>query len=219
MPKKTTDECEQDIDVDVDLESIMYGYDDDDDVPTEPAKSIYAEYYDDDDVPTEPTKSIFADDDEDVPTEPTKPIFADDDEDVPTEPTKSIFVDDDDEEPKKKNVVKQLRFIDSFRFMASSLDKLSSNLDKSCFTNTSRYYDGKQLELLLRKGVYPYEYMDSIERLAEKKLPPKESFYSRLSGDGISDEDHEHAQMVWETFGMTTLRDYHDLYNQSDVLL
>ena len=44
--------------------------------------------------------------------------------------------------------------------MASTLDKLSSNLDnldKSCFTNTSRYYDGKQLELLLRKGVYPYE--------------------------------------------------------------
>ena len=61
--------------------------------------------------------------------------------------------------------------------------------------------------------------MDSIERLAEKKLPPKESFYSRLSGDGISDEDYEHAQRVWETFGMTTLRDYHDLYNQSDVLL
>ena len=134
--------------------------------------------------------------------------------------TKDVVIDSekqDDIEPKKKNIVKQLRFIDSFRFMTSSLDKLSSNLDKSCFTNTSRYYDGNQLELLLRKGVYPYEYMDSIERLAEKKLPSKESFYSRLSGDGISDEDYEHAQRVWETFGMTTLRDYHDLYNQSDV--
>ena len=103
--------------------------------------------------------------------------------------------------------------------MASSLDKLSSNFDKSCFTNTSRYYDGNQLELLLRKGVVPYEYMDSIERLAEKKLSPKESFYSRLSCDGISDEDHEQVQRVWETFGMKTIRDYHDLYNQSDVLL
>ena len=188
-PKKTTDattyECEQDVDNDVDWESIMYGYDDD--VPTEPTKSVFAEYYDN--VPTADDESIFADDDED------------DSEDI------------DDKEPKKKNIVKQLRFIDSFRFMASSWDKLSSNLDKSRFTNTSRYYDGKQLELLLRKGVYPYEYMDSIERLAEKKLPPKESFYSRLSGDGISDEDYEHAQRVWETFGMTTLRDYHDLYN------
>ena len=237
-PKKTTDECEQDIDDDeqdidddIDWESIMYGYDDDDDVPTEPAKSIFAEHYDDDDVPTEPTKSVFAEYyDEDVPTEPTKSVFADDDDDdVPTTDDESIFADYDDDDDdsediddegsKKKNIVKQLRFIDSFRFMASSLDKLSSNLNKSCFTNTSRYYDGKQLELLLRKGVYPYEYMDSIERLAEKKLPPKESFYSRLSGDGISDEDYEHAQRVWETFGMTTLRDYHDLYNQSDVLL
>ena len=187
----TTDECEQGIDDDIDWESIMYGYDDD--APTEPTKSVFAEYYDN--VPTADDESIFAEYDDD------------DSEDI------------DDEEPKKKNIVKQLRFIDSFRFMASSLDKLSSNLDKSCFTNTSRYYDGKQLELLLRKGVYPYEYMDSIERLAEKKLPPKESFYSRLNGDGISDEDYEHAQRVWETFGMTTLRDYHDLYNQSDVLL
>ena len=165
-----------------------------DDAPTEPTKSVFAEYYDN--VPTADDESIFAEYDDD-----------DDSEDI------------DDEEPKKKNIVKQLRFIDSFRFMASSFDKLSSNLDKSCFTNTSRYYDGKQLELLLRKGVYPYEYMDSIERLAEKKLPPKESFYSRLCGYGISDEDYEHAQRVWETFGMTTLRDYHDLYNQSDVLL
>ena len=61
--------------------------------------------------------------------------------------------------------------------------------------------------------------MNSIERLAEKKLPPKESFYSRLSGEGISDEDYEHAQRVWETFGMKTIRNQHDLYNHSDVLL
>ena len=61
--------------------------------------------------------------------------------------------------------------------------------------------------------------MESLERLAEKKLPPNESFYSRLSGEGISNEDNEHEQRVWETFEMKTLGDYHDLYNQSDVLL
>ena len=113
----------------------------------------------------------------------------------------------------------QLRFIDSFKFMASSLDKLSGNLDKQAFTNTSRYYDGKQLDLLLRKGVYPYDYMDSLKRLDEILLPPKKAFYSRLSGEGISDEDYEHAQKVWKEFGMMSLRSYHDLYNKSDVLL
>ena len=119
----------------------------------------------------------------------------------------------------EKPVKQQLRFIDSFKFMASSLDKLSSNLDKSCFLNTSKFYEGKQLDLLLRKGVYPYDYMDSLKRLSETQLPPKEAFYSKLSGDGISEADYMHAQRVWNEFGMKTLRDYHDLYNQSDVLL
>ena len=58
-----------------------------------------------------------------------------------------------------------------------------------------------------------------MERFNEIQLPPKEAFYSKLSGEDISDEDHEHAQQVWKEFGMKTLRDYHDLYNQSDVLL
>ena len=73
--------------------------------------------------------------------------------------------------------------------MASSLDKVSSNLDKSRFIDTSRYNNGTQLDLLLRKGVYSYEYVDSLKRLDETCLPPKEAFYSKLSGDNISDED------------------------------
>ena len=113
----------------------------------------------------------------------------------------------------------QLRFIDSFRFMASSLDNLVGNLDKSSFLNAAKLYNGKRLDLLLRKGVYPYDYMGSLKRLDETKLPPKEAFYSRLSGEDISDDDYEHAHRVWKEFGMETLRDYHDLYNQSDVLL
>ena len=134
--------------------------------------------------------------------------------------TKDVIVDSYiDKKGKKKDVKHQLRFIDSFKFMASSLDKLTGNLDKSCFTNTSKYYNGKQLDLLLRKGVYPYEYMDSLKRLDEPCIPPKEAFYSRLSGEDINDEGYEHAQKVWNEFEMKTLRDYHDLYNQSDVLL
>ncbi|XP_060083028.1 uncharacterized protein LOC132562303 [Ylistrum balloti] len=120
---------------------------------------------------------------------------------------------------KEKDVKHQLKFIDSFKFMASSLDKLSGNLDQDCFSNTSKYYNGKHLDLLMRKGVYPYEYMDSLKRLDETALPRKVAFYSRLSGEEISDDDYEHAQTVWKEFGMKSLRDYHELYNQSDVLL
>ena len=61
--------------------------------------------------------------------------------------------------------------------------------------------------------------MNSLEKLKETKLPPKEAFYSRLNDKGISDEDYQHARKVWETFEMKNLEDYHNLYNQVDVLL
>ena len=74
--------------------------------------------------------------------------------------------------------------------MASSRDKLSSNLKIDQFVNLKKYYSGNQLSLLLIKGVYPYDYVD------EKGLPPKESFYSKLTGEGITDEDYQHAHTV-----------------------
>ena len=70
--------------------------------------------------------------------------------------SKDIVVD------KEKKVMHELRFLDSCKFMASSLDKLSSNLDKEQFTNLNSMYKGEQLELLKRKGVYPYNYVDSL---------------------------------------------------------
>ena len=73
--------------------------------------------------------------------------------------------------------------------------------------------------LFLRKGVYPYEYMDDWSRFHEAAMRQKEAFYSKLSQEGISDEDFTHGQKVWETFGCTTLGDYHDLYLRTDVLL
>ena len=116
-------------------------------------------------------------------------------------------------------IKQQLRFIDSFKFMPSSLDKLVENLDKNCCVNTSKFYKGKQLSLLMRKGVYPYEYASSCKRFDDKQLPPKEAFYSKLADEGISDDDYKHAQEVWVEFGMKTFKEYHDLYNVSDVLL
>ena len=117
------------------------------------------------------------------------------------------------------DVKQQLRFVDSFKFMASRLDKLVENLDRNCCVNTGKFYKGKRLSLLMRKGVYPYEYASSCERFNDEQLPPKEAFYSKLSDEGISDDDYKHALAVWEEFGMKTCKDYHDLYNVSDVLL
>ena len=69
-----------------------------------------------------------------------------------------------------------------------------------------------QLDLLLRKQVYPYEYMDSWDRFIETSLPPKEAFYNKLRGQAHSDEEYLHAQKVWSTFGCKTILDYHHIY-------
>ena len=103
--------------------------------------------------------------------------------------------------------------------MATSLDKLVNNLPKDAFNNVKRYYSGEKFNLLTRKGVYPYEYMDTPEKLKETKLPPREAFYSKLNNENISDEDYAHAQKVWRVFKMEHFKDYHDLYNKIDVLL
>ena len=115
----------------------------------------------------------------------------------------------------------QIRFINSFKFMATSLDKLVNNLSKDAFNNVKRYYDYEEdkLNLLTRKGQYPYEYMNSSEKLKETQLPPKEAFYSTLNDEGISGENYAHAKKVWKTFETKSLEDYHNLYNQVDVLL
>ena len=72
--------------------------------------------------------------------------------------------------------------------------------------------------LLLRKGVYPYDYMDSWEKFNETSLPAKKDFYSELTLEDISDKDYEHAQKVFKEY-CTDMGDYHDLYVQTDTLL
>ena len=74
-----------------------------------------------------------------------------------------------------------------------------------------------QSSLLTRKGCYPYDYVSSIDILKETKLPSKD--LSKLYDEHISDEDYQHAIKVWDTFNCKTLKDYHDLYLKSDVLL
>ncbi|XP_043465724.1 uncharacterized protein LOC122500722 [Leptopilina heterotoma] len=114
----------------------------------------------------------------------------------------------------------KFRFIDSFKFMASSLEKLASYLTeykivKQAFSN----FTLEEINLLTRKGVLPYEYLDNLVKLKETRLPDKENFYSTLNDSGISDDDYLHAQRVWSTFNCSNLGEYVDLYMKTDVLL
>ena len=155
--------------------------------------------------------------------------------------SKEIVVDTfkDKKSGEMKDVIRDIRFIDSLKFMSSSLDNLSSNLTKCgkcsvckgeikgrCLNSTdknlhetTKYFEGEELKLLMRKGVFPYDWLDDFDKLNETQLPPKKEFYSKLRGEDISDEDYEHAKKVWETFNMKTMRDYLNLYLKSDVLL
>ena len=165
-----------------------------------------------------------------------------------------------------KTITYRLKFIDSFRFMATSLSELVYNTSgifrmeimqrknknseccfvglkndrliykcKECkeewkrplnklienFPNTYQFWNGdlNKFVMSLRKGVFPYEYMDSWEKFNETALPPKKDFYSNLNLEDISDEDYAHAQKVWDVFEIKNLGEYHDLYVQSDTLL
>ena len=81
-----------------------------------------------------------------------------------------------------------------------------------------KYYSGNQISLLLREGVYPYDYVDCLKRLDETRLPPKEAFYLKLTGEGITNEDYQNGHTVWKEFNIESMKDYHKLYNLSDVL-
>ena len=77
----------------------------------------------------------------------------------------------------------------------------------------------KAFELLTRKGVYPYAYMDSFERFKETRLPSKEAFFNDLTKKDISEEDFEFAEEIWKTFKLKNLGELHDLYMETDTLL
>ena len=121
-------------------------------------------------------------------------------------------------EGKVKNKTFKIVFKDSLKFMSSSLGALVNNLPKDAFKNL-KYFTPKQAEILKQKGFYPYEHMNTEEKFNDSKLPPREAFYSKLSGRGITEKDYRHAWNVWNSFKMKTFKEYHELYNITDVLL
>ena len=116
-------------------------------------------------------------------------------------------------------------FKDSFQFMGYSLECLCQELARSGperFTHLRKAFSDiseEDFKLLLRKGVYPYEFMDSIEKLENSHLPSKENFFNSLKQAEITDSDYEHAQKIWTVFNCTNMRDYMNLYLKTDVLI
>lgn len=102
--------------------------------------------------------------------------------------------------------------------MASPLSKLTDNLPREKFVHTKRIF-GDKVDLVTRKGIFPYEYVDSWEKLEDKCLPPKDEFYSHVSGESVSDDDYDFAKKIWSEFNCKTLGEYSDLYLKTDVLI
>ena len=117
--------------------------------------------------------------------------------------------------------------------MQDSLSNLVDNLSKLkikeidndvlikrfCNTYQLSENDVNKFKLLSRKGVYPYEYMDSMKRFNKTELPSKDKFYSTLNLEYISDDDYLHAINVSNTFNINNLGEYHDLYVKLDTAL
>ena len=125
-----------------------------------------------------------------------------------------------DKNGEKQDKFIELRFINSFKLMASSLYSLTSNLvrrGRKLFGFED--YSELQYNLLTRKGIYPYEYMLSWDKFEESQLPLIEAFYSNLNMSSISKDGYQHMQKVWKKFRIRNLGEYHDLHLRTNVIL
>lgn len=136
----------------------------------------------------------------------------------------------------------KLVFVDSYAFMNRSLSDLAGNLDRTEFkilkseiydnagdesawlpllNRTTRSAESKAATLgaLIRKGVYPYDHIESLAVFDETALPTRDQFFSKLSESSITESEYEHAEQIWKLFEIRSLGEYHDLYLATDVLL
>lgn len=115
----------------------------------------------------------------------------------------------------------KLVFKDSFKFKQASLDTLVKCMKKEDLIHTRRYIEctDEQFDLITRKGVYPYEYMDNWDKFDETQLPSNEDFYSSMKLETIKDKHYNHAQNIWKEFNIKNMREYCMFYQRIDVLL
>lgn len=106
--------------------------------------------------------------------------------------------------------------------MASPLDKLALYLPSDKKVILKRVFNDlgdRKIALLERKGVFPYDYIDSWDKLNEIKLPTIDCFHSRLTDSDITDSEYKFAHEIWNQMGIQNLGEYADLYLKTDVLL
>ena len=119
-----------------------------------------------------------------------------------------------------KTIYFNVAFLDSYQFMSSSLANLVNNLDSLPFTEVlQRDHPNLTNDIIKRKGVFPYSYLDSLSKLQESSLPPRSAFRNDLSGEECSEEDYRFAQRAWQEFDCQTFGDYLMVYLKLDVLL
>ena len=119
-----------------------------------------------------------------------------------------------------KTIYFTISFIDSYQFMNSSLASLALNLTSLTHVESLRKtYPNLCQNLFTQKGVFPYSYFDSLDRLKETSLPAIEDFANDLTGEECSEEDYQHAKEAWTQFNCRTFGDYMLSYLKLDVLL
>ena len=119
------------------------------------------------------------------------------------------------------------QFLDSAAFMNCKLEDLANDLHsipsfEYDILDQMNLYDANETDkkkALLRKGIYPYEYMSDESILKQNCLPPKEHFFSKLSNSGVSEKDYEFAQFVFKIFNCKNMQDYTELYCATDCAL
>ncbi|KAB0801617.1 hypothetical protein PPYR_03803 [Photinus pyralis] len=134
--------------------------------------------------------------------------------------SKHLFVDEIEVNGKKEKKFINLRFLDSFKFLSSSLDVLSRNLaDDQCSEIRKFFNCDEEFKLLRMKGCFPYSYVDCLEKLDEKNIPPYDQFYNIMRGENISLEEYDRVLNVYNVFHCKNLGEYSDIYLKCDVLL
>ena len=146
--------------------------------------------------------------------------------DIPDEPEQTVEADPHDymDEYMEDYIddleeIQEDELMDESDYLIEQGNKCSQRVNEDAGESCGAPRQAVNVNLLLRKGVYPYDYMDGFEKLQETKLPPREAFYSTLTDEGVSQADYEHAQQVWKEMGITSMREYHNLYLKTDVLL